>query len=721
MEYIPNILYLEASDLYNYGVPQFTVWTSLQRNREGISNSWSHIIDPKNKSLRLINYDTIPDATIKKYGIPTKQELIARLGLESIKREVQTDIKTLNWYNTNPKALDLAHEYARIACWLTYCAKMRPSEARAKGFAGTDDFYETAINLINKEAVEYGFRTWKVKNLQVFKRLLKPFNEALKGKESRDHALESVISDKFGKQNAKKTNEDFEKTLLILYVNKYTGIKLLYEQVYNEYEAIRTGIKRMVDPETGEVLTEGEINISLLPQVHPRTVTNFFNEPEIKIITSKFRDGSKYHNDRYRPYISRLKPRFSYSMTSSDGQTMPFRLIINNKLTYKRAVAYLIFDVNSEAIVGVAYDKEENKSVMQEAFNNLLLQTNGLIPMENQLDNFGRSFESDLKQLYKYVSFCQPYNPQSKYAERLIGEFEKECLREVRGYQGTNNQSKKQSGKKNPDVIEVGYTFSQMVSLYEEKIAKWNNTAPKWSKGRTRLEMLNGNVNPECVQLSPRELAKIAGEYRLESIDRGFVNMEYEGVKYQFEVPAYEQIVSHLENGWRIRAYFLPSHTINSIFIYNFKEINNTALDSFLCECINVDQVRPQAAKAEQTELDGHKLGHQQKRVSAFDAFVQKMGEEIRPVVTMTIEEAESIISAGYTEKDLMQEAESRIAMTNSELKPERIAEKRVNKEQKQLSKELKQARFEVNKTDIIQEKELVEIPEEPARKYSRW
>jgi hypothetical protein len=713
LKILNNILYLEFSDFPEES--HAYLWVAINRNRSVTGTSWVNIPDPTDARRKLILYDSIPETTINKYGIPKKQQLVQSIALDGIKTELKNDLKTLNYYMENKKTVHLAHEYTRIAAWLTLCAQTSPSGSRAKGFDGTDSMYETVIRLMNQEAKEYAWRTWSVENLLVFKRRLKPFNQTEKGHISREEALESLVYKKEGIKNAQKVNDDFSRVALTLYIQKGTGIKLLMDQVYFEYEAIRTGRKQLVDSDSGEILTADQISVDNLPSVCIKTFQNFFKEPMIQVITSKLRDGNKYHNDKFRPYIMRMKPKFSWSMSSSDGETMPFRLIINNSLTYKRATCYMIFDVMSEAIIGYSFSMNENIEVMRDAFSDMLLRHDGLVPHENQLDNFGRGFETELKQIYRYVSFCQPFNPQSKYAERLIGEFEKNHLRKYAGYQGTNNQSKKQSGKKNPDIEDVGYTFAQLKKLYEAEILAWQNSVPTWCKsGKTRQQLLDENKNPDKMRLPTMQLAQIAGESTILSINRGYIIKEVDDVKYAFEVPDYQALIPELQNVWKVRVCYLPNLLSQKVWIYNYKDKNLPQYDTFLAECLAVDP--NQASKAEQNEADSHKLGHQKKRVDQFDNWVDQKLAEIPSVaiVSMSQDEAEGILADGYTEKHLMNEAEAVFAFKHSDLKTERLEANSMAKETKKRASSLQHSRFETEETAF----EVVENTEpEPIKK----
>ncbi len=70
MIFTGNILRLTVAELVAYGVPERSVWQGLWRHRDTGTSSWSYVDDPTDKRRALINYETIPGTTIRKYGIP---------------------------------------------------------------------------------------------------------------------------------------------------------------------------------------------------------------------------------------------------------------------------------------------------------------------------------------------------------------------------------------------------------------------------------------------------------------------------------------------------------------------------------------------------------------------------------------------------------------------------------------------------------------------------
>lgn len=664
MQTSPSPLWLTFDQLALLGVQEQYIRVALKRNRDGAS-SWNHKKDPNDKRKVLIDYDSIPDSTITKYSIPSKAVLRARIEqdqMDAMKaaaiptlRRLHNDLRTPADFTYYTLTLGLNKEKAIglsiSAAWLTLLShyksktsirKLEISHLETKG-----QLVELVLGILKEDQPE----GLKVSNKRVLMRRESAFKSALNT--SRNAALDTLVHGLCGNHNAQKLTPEGEALLLSLYINANEDVKYLPGQIHMKYQMAANGDCMQVDSETGEIL--GKVQpISL------STVKAFLNTAKVKVISAKYRHGNKYYKDTFRPYVKGVKPRYALSMTSSDGEHVPFRLIKGGKATYKRAVCYFIFDVHSGAVAGYAIAEKETKELLKDAFRNMLVWTEGIIPIENQLDNFGKSSTKMLKEIYPITSFCQPYNAQAKFAERLILDFEQQHLRIQPGWCGANIQSKKQDNKQNPDLPQVAYTLDEIRRMYAKEIRAWNNKV--LPTGLTRAGTLKQNINPDCKTIQDRTMADLVGYAKVETIRRSFIKMRVSGQEYVFRVPNYNQIIPELKNGMQVRVRFLPHLLNEKVWIYNYTRTDAPDEDTFLCECPYAEST--QRSRAEQTKEDGRVLGTYLKSGEDFDNWVEEEVENV-PQITLVPkegslepEEAELVLAAGYTDKDLMQEAE---------------------------------------------------------------
>lgn len=563
------------------------------------------------------------------------------------------------------KGISMAHakDYAIGASWLRLLNSYNSRSSIA------------ALNLPNivtkadlREAVVYALNQNKLSKFVAGTARVMQVKEMAFAKEG----INSLISKKIGNTNTLKLTDEVKKLILGIYVG--TGrAKKLAAQVYYEYLNLVQKKVEYVEPETGEVFGLASYPY---PELSLRSVTGLLTQPETVAITAKLVHGNKYYNDFVLPYVHGKKPKYSLSMTTSDGEVSPFPLLDRKgNVTFKRPVSYLIFDVCSQAIIGFAMANAESLDLMKFAFRNMLMRTGGVVGIENQLDNFGKGFQSTLQDMFKYVSFGKPYSPQSKYAETYIGRFEQQCLRLDDAFVGGNIQDKKQVNKVNPDTVRIGYDIETQYDKYLYYINLWNNSVAQSSGGtKTRWEVFQENINPECKRMSLQEIAHCVGERRIEQIFRGSITLVLNKQKYEFQIgeKEYEAILPILKNEWNVAVRFVPED-MSQIFLYNYVATDKPEGDNYIGTAYSWEYM--QRAKAEQSNKDLGILGKQHRHIEAIDKGLQEKAAQIPRLmpISQDIElkgnDAELIAVSGYTVKADMQAAETALVMNETEIK----------------------------------------------------
>ena len=209
----------------------------IKRFRKKGCGSWSHIDNPADRREVLIDYDSIPAATIAKYNIPSKQEFFNRLkeAQGSELRWKQSLIETAHssladliplddaviktWYierlsslqPSNPEMWKrVVRDYTRLALWMKFIVSADKNSIKTYGFNSLPEFYNHCCELIKKEDLH----NFGVNNYVSFLRKIKPFKTWLESaatdgyqEEAKRAALESLVSKKFGKANNIKRSE----------------------------------------------------------------------------------------------------------------------------------------------------------------------------------------------------------------------------------------------------------------------------------------------------------------------------------------------------------------------------------------------------------------------------------------------------------------------------------------------------------------------------------
>ena len=84
--------YISINEIEFFGVKKNYIWKALHVFNNGKSYSWENFKNPKDKRKVLIKYDTIPETTKRKYGMPETFEdyeyfLIRKTAKENLERK----------------------------------------------------------------------------------------------------------------------------------------------------------------------------------------------------------------------------------------------------------------------------------------------------------------------------------------------------------------------------------------------------------------------------------------------------------------------------------------------------------------------------------------------------------------------------------------------------------------------------------------------------------
>lgn len=662
-----NQIWITVSELVEYGVSDSYLKIALRRNRDGETSSWHNIPDPEDNRKKLIQYATIPATTIDKYNMPDEEYLIGEYNRDN-RRHVIASLKTMmneerdhgdvKYFESVSVNRNQAFDLSVCAAWMRILTRFRgKTQVRSLNLPGIEtkeDLTQTILKII-EETRPYGLNN--VSSIQVLKRYMTRWKKA-SGEDqllSLLHKHRKIRGKRAGNQAARKITTDVEQVLLSLWLNMESDVKMSELQIYEHYnQAIvsssHSSSSSLVSMDTGEVFTD-------LPSISLSSVRSFLNRPHVKAL-GKHRHGSKHYRDRIRPYIIGAKPNFSFSMSSSDGFVVPFWLKVQMKdkkgqtywkNTWKRPVCYAFFDVHSGAIIGAAIGGEESYELLKRAFIDMVIRQGLKIPMANQMDNFNKFFDKALSQ-FSEAEFCKPYNPQSKYAERLIREMKMDVMSMFPGYVGRhslrNENNKRNPDKGHPDNADVCYSWDEFHDLLEQWIDRYNSK-------RDRVQKLN-NVNPETLVLEDlQRIGSVFGDRIKTKIDRGTVIITRGGIDYKYRVPDLYNTLQLLENGNRIRARILPDHPEKGIWIYNYDTSDNPEMDRLICHCYA--EFGTQRAKAEQKDADKENLIKQMQWLGKFESEVEKAAANVPR--TLVPAEAEGMAGAGYTSKPAMKQA----------------------------------------------------------------
>ena len=618
MLYLPHTstLCLTAEQVIGVIMPKATYSSLRERNKINVhglgGNGRRVLIEYESLPEKPVNYKALVVAT---YGDPYQYASLQPL--RHLINRVDVKMKARDFYdrhekpNGEPLEDHLKDQYTKAATIM----------------AMIDHCYENK-NWLKKELKLEMVKFWEVvgempetkaAKLPGSARKLRPWYDRWK-----EHGHAGLVSGKVGNTNRLKADEAVVNLVLSLYTDKNKPYQL---DVYEYYRKFLNGKVEMVDTETGELYNPADFE-----ELSPSTIKNIINKN--REVVDKLRISAHEYNGRHRPYNSRTSPVFAFSKLTMDDRSIPFKLEDG-----KRIWAYYIGDVASQCIVGRAFsrsnddgsgkDRELFKASMMDMFRLIITKGWGMpaeIEVEHHISNtfVGKTNEDgtltpDLLTndfLYKYVTFCNPANPQQKRAEHIFRGIKYQKEKDLKGFIG-RFYARLDSNRVNQDKALYKYAFQELQAEMNAAISDWNNDLhPNQSlyPGLTRWQVLESHQNPNLLQLHLPTIVRYIGQFAATSINR----TEVKAFNDTYIVP----ITSGLHNGAIVTAWALPSEDIKEVYLYQEDKFIATAKK----------KGRYNEAKAERTEADEQIRTDQAKHTSQFDATVRKRIADLKKV-----------------------------------------------------------------------------------------
>lgn len=422
----------------------------------------------------------------------------------------------------------------------------------------------------------------------------------------------SLVSGKMGNRHARKVDDKVEHLVMMLAVRRNQPFAA---QIYDDYNAFVRGEIEVVDPESGEVLSPTDYTRKGQPlRLSKRTIDGIITRPANALLINATRKSRTRLMHEDLPHNRRHTGVYSLSKVSADDRDLP-RVERGTKV---RPKAYYLYDVLSGVVIGHAYSRSKDIDLVTDMFRDAFrfLDRHGLgvpaqIEVENHLMSQWRDGFLQAGKVFDFVRFCAPQNSQEKHAEQLNGA--KKKLVEHRQQAGIGRwyarygayktESRKVSDAGNDTWEEQRYySWDELIADDLRAIETWNNSLHSDQRrypGKTRMQVLLDNVNPNLRPLAPHLLSMYIGERVDTTIRRGACRVA--GHDYRFgDVKAIEQLKPSKAE---VTAYYIPNgnDVPREVYVYQ----GDTYIDTMpLIERYN-------EFAAERTERDRRLLGEQ--------------------------------------------------------------------------------------------------------------
>lgn len=441
----------------------------------------------------------------------------------------------------------------------------------------------------------------------------------------RKHGYASLISTKFGTQNARKV--DFKTERLIMSIARQEN-KPFNTNVREMYIQFVCGELDIYDPDTGELLNPNDFTDKNgdPKELSESTIANVLNKPNNKLLLHAAHDSFTAFLHEQMPHMHRHGGDFSLSQITMDDVDLTRKL----KDTKLRVHAYYAYDVVSQCVIGAAYARKKDQMLVVECFRDMfrLIDRHGWgipagIEVENHLMSEYKEGFLQAGVAFSFVRFCAPQNSQEKYAEQMNGAKKRSIIHKnhagIGRFYGKGKwrmESQKISDETN-DTWEDNkyYTFEELVADDRADNYEWNHALhpdQKKFRGMTRWDVLVGRVNPSLKPMNHCTLARYIGEHVDTSIRRNStVRVCY--TDWWLSSP---EVLERLQpNNMKVTAYYLPDENGKPTDVYLFQG------ERFIDK---VDKVHTyNRVMAEQTPDDDARFIEQRKKVATFQKYVR--------------------------------------------------------------------------------------------------
>lgn len=576
-----NELCLTYHEYVRTGIATVDVYKNQRKRNE--------IIYYGNGEDALIVFDSLPfkyKAKVRaKYGdvheYAAKQPLLDML---------ERDMEARRYYAEDVQIpADLQRRYSRQADWLNLINKCIADTQRLKNglHIKMGNFWRIIIQLIKADKED--------NRLPGSKRRLKDTLERY-GNRNYDNLIEWH---RIGNNNARSTTGSIERLVLAIY-GQYNG-RTNATQATREYNEFVMGHRRIVDVSTGELFDPTKYYKKGAPKLLvPQNVIYYINKKENRKAIDLMKLGGGDYVQKHTPYNRRSTPKHAFSIVTMDDYLPPFKTPDGKRTVWM----YAIFDVASEAIVGVAYGKDKNWQMVLDALSDMTyncLQHGWGLPLELEMErslNYAHRGSKDAKDvftegyLFQHIRFVRGGNSQGKRAERLLGAFKYSQLARKQGFLG-RPAGRNQDYKLNKDETELRWRQADLIQMLKDAVATYNNEELK--DGMSRWEWLCANMNPDTFIYKPEVLVPMVGtRSRDTSIHRGYVSVK--GTMYDVPNGATDWCQSNKNGRVPCEAYYLNNAeaVIDKVYLYQ--------KNKFICAAEQAEQYN--YATAERTADD---------------------------------------------------------------------------------------------------------------------
>lgn len=577
------MFYISQNEILEFGVPEKTIFNSTLRYRQGKSHSWANQKDPKDRRKVLIDIDSIPEPTRKKYNIPTGKQYFEQKQQEAYKAE-QERIQRENklranaeksalynaYHNDYFQFLDLYEkkysysmdykELANISA-REHAFWLKMIEVTGSKFKTFDGGCKRGLNLYLELKNELVFSS-HISNDSYFRLTLTKLRKLLQ----QGKCISEVVANNKRKPKPyhKKTNE-FHRGLTMAFLshpNKYP------------YRVAVELVNHHAKEENQPLINESWIKWLMTNDNHFRTVVK------------ASRNGGKWTNDNLIQHAVRKSTPFPGNVWMIDGSPLQFYCWNEGRTQTIRLHLFVVMDVCSRKIVGFDISYSEDRFNIMNALKMAVMQE-GHLPAEIVSDNFSASKTEEIKAMAEQMAklgvnwrYAKVGNPQDKsYVERFFGSFQSMECALYDDYIGEGIMSTRDNRRIAEELLKTAKrlglpSVSKMKDRIIELLLTYNGRAKQERKAPK--EVYKTLPKPNAKELDTLKTALLFWKRTKATVRKDMVKIVVNKVEHFYEVKSHK-IGAELQ-GKQVYVRY-NEHDLEQIMLFDLRN------ETVICEC----------------------------------------------------------------------------------------------------------------------------------------
>lgn len=502
------------------------------------------------------------------------------------------------------------------------------------------EFWEDAKDWYLEQMITYPCDP--IGNARAFERAFKAFLK---------DGYKSIVHANIGNDAARLVSYRIEKLLLALWIGNNKPFKNEVHRLYTEFIY---GNVEFFDKETGEIyrpeefryIPKGKDKTPRPLEITVSTVWNYLKKHLNDAATAGKRDGNYIAVVEKRPHHFRKSPQFSLSKISMDDADLSRRMK-GGGVVHR----YMMADVASGYWFTPVYSRDAlTQQDVWQCFRNMFCELEQMgLPMPGEIEHEhhlvdGVMSSEGFRDMFPFTTISS--HSRNKRAEHMIKALKWGTAHDnnhTRGRFYGKGCYRTPKVRAKGDWVEKQYDYDTIVQDDLRDIEQHNNSLhPQQKKypGMTRKEVFETRINPNLPEIEKWYLYRFIGNETITTLRN---NNHLQCNNELFLIDDFDALRRMRPGNAELKAYWIPDEDGSADEVYLYQN------DVYIGRASNVERVRYNESKFEETDQDRENRLVQDKRISKFDKLTKEVRADIPKLGSMSAAISEAM-AAVHTE-----------------------------------------------------------------------